>query len=155
MIWLLTRLVVVPMKTMTRGFKVGFWTGRFVGWRRLLLVGLGLGAGVLVAPGPGADLRALLRERLERISGRSKGGTKVVVAKPPPVTDTVVSPQPGEAEPAPSEATRASEPLPAAPDADPATAGTAPDEPTPVDATVVDPTVVDSALVDPVDPTTR
>lgn len=177
MIWLVTRLVVVPLKAMAGGFKVGFWTGRFVGWRRLLLVGLGLGVGVLVAPGPGADVRARLREQLDGISGRSRGGTKVVVAKPSQVTDTVVSPQPDDpepvrpaaAEPVPPPATFPAPlpttspepvpppatfpaPLPAAPDADPATAGAAADEPTLADAPPVDPAVVEAALVDPVDP---
>ena len=86
MIWLVTRLVVLPVKATAGGFKLGFWTGRLVGWRRLFVLGLGVGVGLLVAPGPGAELRARLREKLD-------GGRPVPVATPPrPPTPTVAVP---------------------------------------------------------------
>ena len=58
MIWLLTRPIVWPIKT------AGYKTGRFFGYRRLFVFAVGVLVGLLVAPFPGRDLRALLMERL-------------------------------------------------------------------------------------------
>lgn len=123
MIWLLTRLVVVPVKVTAGGFKLGFWTGRTVGWRRISLLGLGVGIGLLVAPGPGAELRARLRQKLEGQPGRSgppAWDDGVLVATPPLTDAPVVPPSPQVSGVVPGGSTP-SEPLPAAPDADPAT----------------------------------
>jgi hypothetical protein len=75
MFWLLTRVVVWPVKAVagtaklgtkaTAGsFKVGYRTGRLVGYRRVGLLALGVGVGLLVAPRPGRELRGQLRQRL-------------------------------------------------------------------------------------------
>lgn len=63
MIWLLTRPIVWPVKTAAYSAAAGYKTGRTLGYRRLLVFGLGVGVGLLVAPFPGRDLRALLKER--------------------------------------------------------------------------------------------
>jgi hypothetical protein len=64
MIWLLTRVVVWPLKTAGFGLSAGYRTGRFVGFRRMTVLLVGMGIGLLVAPVPGRDLRALLKDRL-------------------------------------------------------------------------------------------
>lgn len=64
MIWLLTRPVVWPVKAGAYGVAAGYKTGRFVGYRRLTVFGIGVLVGLLVAPFPGRDLRALVMERL-------------------------------------------------------------------------------------------
>ena len=57
MIWLLTRPVVWPAK-------VGFFTGRVVGFRRITVFSLGFVTGLLVAPMAGRELRALIQARV-------------------------------------------------------------------------------------------
>ncbi|MCU1374769.1 MAG: hypothetical protein JWO68_2055 [Actinomycetia bacterium] len=64
MIWLLTRPVVWPVKTAGFGLSTGYKTGRLLGYRRVTVFLLGVAVGLLVAPFPGRDLRALLQERL-------------------------------------------------------------------------------------------
>lgn len=64
MIWLLTRPIVWPLKTAGYGMAAGFKTGRFVGYRRLTVLLIGVGIGMLLAPVPGRELRAKLQERL-------------------------------------------------------------------------------------------
>ena len=64
MIWLLTRPIVWPVKAGYYGVSAGYRTGRFVGYRRLTVFLLGVAVGLLLAPVPGAQLRAMLRERL-------------------------------------------------------------------------------------------
>lgn len=61
MIWLLTRLVVWPVKSLELGFK----TGRLLGYRRIIVFGLGVAVGLLVAPTTGAVLREKLRALIE------------------------------------------------------------------------------------------
>ncbi|MBA2624627.1 MAG: YtxH domain-containing protein, partial [Acidimicrobiia bacterium] len=80
MFWLLSRLVVWPVKAVTGtakvttkagaktaagSFKAGYRTGRLLGYRRLVLLGAGVGVGLLVAPKPGRELREQVRSRLE------------------------------------------------------------------------------------------
>jgi hypothetical protein len=60
MIWLLTRPIVWPLKTAGYGVAAGYKTGRFVGYRRLTVLLVGVVIGLLVAPFPGKDLRAIL-----------------------------------------------------------------------------------------------
>ena len=59
------RLVFLPVKVGTKATKVaaktGYRTGRLLGYRRLFVFGLGVAVGVLLAPGPGAELREKLR----------------------------------------------------------------------------------------------
>ena len=63
MIRLLTRPVVWPVKASAYSVAAGYKTGRFFGYRRLTVLLVGVGIGLLVAPFPGRDLRALLKER--------------------------------------------------------------------------------------------
>jgi hypothetical protein len=80
MIWLLTRLVVWPVKAVTGttkvttkaaakttagSFKAGYRTGRVLGYRRMVVLGAGVGIGLLIAPRTGRETRELLRTRLE------------------------------------------------------------------------------------------
>lgn len=62
LLWLPFRLVLGTTKF---GVKTGYRTGRIVGYRRLVVFGAGIAAGMLLAPGPGAELRSKLRRRLE------------------------------------------------------------------------------------------
>lgn len=62
------RIVTLPVKVGTRtglvASKVGYRTARFVGFKRLVLVALGVGIGLLVAPVPGRDMRERLAAKL-------------------------------------------------------------------------------------------
>ncbi len=90
MIWLMTRFVVVPVKAAFGGAKLGYWTGRLVGYRRLAVLGVGVAIGLLVAPGPGAQLRARLRSKLD-----GTGAAPLTTSAPPHTpTPTVVVPEP-------------------------------------------------------------
>ena len=95
MIWLLTRLVVWPVKAVTGttkvttkagvkatagSFKAGYRAGRLLGYRRMVVLGAGVGIGLLVAPRPGRETRELLRSRLEE---------RGLLSPPPPVEDAV------------------------------------------------------------------
>lgn len=59
--WLLTRLVVWPLK----GVELGFKTGRFVGYRRVTVFLLGVVAGVMLTPSTGAEVRARVRRLID------------------------------------------------------------------------------------------
>ena len=101
MIWLLTRLVVWPVKAVTGttkvttksaakttagSFKAGYRTGRVLGYRRMVVLGAGVGIGLLVAPRTGRETRELLRSRLEE---------RGLLSPPPPEDDPVpVAPSP-------------------------------------------------------------
>ena len=87
MTWLLTRLFVWPVKlaagttkatarTTAGGFKAGYKVGRVVGYRRLTVLAIGVGIGLLVAPVPGRELRARLREWIEDLSGLAGFGAE-------------------------------------------------------------------------------
>ncbi|MEY2403506.1 MAG: hypothetical protein QOD38_1057 [Acidimicrobiaceae bacterium] len=62
------RLVFFPIKVGTTATKVaaktGYRTGRLLGYRRLFVFGVGIAVGVLIAPGPGRELRAKLQALL-------------------------------------------------------------------------------------------
>lgn len=64
MIWLLTRPIVWPVKASAYSVAAGYKTGRLVGYRRLTVFLAGVAVGLLLAPVPGRDLRAMLQERL-------------------------------------------------------------------------------------------
>jgi hypothetical protein len=64
MIWMLTRPIVWPVKTAGFGLSAGYKTGRFLGYRRLTVLLVGVAIGLLVAPFPGKDLRAILMAKL-------------------------------------------------------------------------------------------
>ena len=99
MIWLLTRLVVWPVKAVTGttkvttkaaakttagSFKAGYRTGRLLGYRRMAFLGAGVGIGLLIAPRPGRETRELLRSRLEE---------RGLLSPPPPEEDAVPVPE--------------------------------------------------------------
>lgn len=80
MIWF---LLTLPFKLLGLGFRTGAGsaklthrTVRLLGYRRLVVFGAGVGVGLLVAPGPGAELRARLREVADSLrgTGGSPGG---------------------------------------------------------------------------------
>ncbi|MBA3303931.1 MAG: YtxH domain-containing protein [Acidimicrobiia bacterium] len=84
MFWLLSRLVVWPVKAAagtaklgtkaTAGsFKTGYRTGRLIGYRRVGVLALGVGIGLLVAPRPGRELREQVRQRLSERGLLSSG----------------------------------------------------------------------------------
>jgi hypothetical protein len=64
MIWLLTRPIVWPVKATGYSVAAGYKTGRFFGYRRLTVLLVGVAIGLLVAPFPGKDLRAILMAKL-------------------------------------------------------------------------------------------
>ena len=73
MIWF---LLTLPFKLLGLGFKTGAGsvklthrTLRLAGYRRLFVFGAGVGVGLLVAPGPGAEMRARLRELVDGLQG--------------------------------------------------------------------------------------
>ena len=61
---LLFRLLFLPVRlgVKTTGFAVksGYRTGRFLGYRRIFVLGTGIAIGLLIAPVPGRQLRARL-----------------------------------------------------------------------------------------------
>ena len=72
MIFLLTlplRLVVTGYRTGLLSARITRRTVRFVGYRRLALLLVGVGIGLLLAPVPGTELRRRLREAIEARSG--------------------------------------------------------------------------------------
>ncbi len=80
MIWLLTRPLVLTVKLLfgttklttkaTSGsFKLGFRAGRLMGFRRLTMLAIGFGIGMLVAPRTGAQNRAALRRWYDDLIG--------------------------------------------------------------------------------------
>jgi hypothetical protein len=58
MIWLLSRPLVWPVRA-------AFGTGRLFGYRRLSVFLTGAAVGMLVAPMTGAQLRRLVKQRIE------------------------------------------------------------------------------------------
>lgn len=65
------RLVFFPFKAGAKATsvaaKTGYRTGRLLGYRRLFVFGLGVFVGLLIAPGPGAELRAKLKAWFEEL----------------------------------------------------------------------------------------
>ena len=89
MIWLLTRLIVWPVKAVigTAAFgaktsartaagsaKLGYRTGKLFGYRNLVTLGLGVAAGLALAPRTGRETRELVRQRLVDLGLVGGGG---------------------------------------------------------------------------------
>jgi hypothetical protein len=74
-------LLTLPFKMLGLGFKTGRGTVRLFGLRRLVVFGLGVGVGLLLAPGPGAELRAKLRAAVDDLQGRGAGPTADLVSR--------------------------------------------------------------------------
>jgi hypothetical protein len=89
MIWLLTRLIVWPVKaaivstafgakttarTAAGSAKLGYRTGRLFGYRNLVTLALGVAIGIALAPRPGRQTRELVRQRLVDLGVIGGGG---------------------------------------------------------------------------------
>ena len=110
MIWLLTRLVVWPVKAVTGttklttkaaakttavSFKAGYRTGRVLGYRRMVVLGAGVGIGLLIAPRTGRETRELVRSRLEErglLSPPPPDEADRLTAAPSPLPETASVP---------------------------------------------------------------
>lgn len=72
------RIVTLPVKVGTKtglvASKVGYRTARFVGFKRLVLIGIGVGIGLLIAPLPGREMRERLGAKLRRLTSTANGG---------------------------------------------------------------------------------
>lgn len=74
MIWLLWKLITLPVRVAvgsTRlGLVTGYRAGRLLGYRRIVVFLVGVGVGLLLAPIPGAKLREKLKEKIdEKLNG--------------------------------------------------------------------------------------
>lgn len=63
MIWLLWKLLTLPIRLVLGALGATYKTVRFVGIGRILAFGAGVGTGLAVAPAAGAELRARLAKR--------------------------------------------------------------------------------------------
>ena len=72
----LIRLLFLPAKvgvgTTKLGVKAGYRTGRLLGYRRLFVLGAGVGIGLLIAPMTGRELRTRIQQLIDEQMG--KGG---------------------------------------------------------------------------------
>jgi hypothetical protein len=73
----LIRLLFLPAKvgigSTKLGVKAGYRTGRLLGYRRLVLFGLGVGVGLLIAPTTGREARAKLQAFIDARRGAGGG----------------------------------------------------------------------------------
>jgi hypothetical protein len=75
-VFTLIRLLFLPAKvgvgTTKLGVKAGYRTGRLLGYRRLFVLGAGVGIGLLIAPMTGRELRTRIQQLIDEQMG--KGG---------------------------------------------------------------------------------
>jgi hypothetical protein len=81
-------------KTAGGSFKAGYRTGRLLGYRRMVVLGAGVGIGMLLAPRTGRETRELVRSRLEERGLLSPTGTDEdgVPEAPSPLPETASVP---------------------------------------------------------------
>ena len=116
MIWLLSRVIVWPVKAVvgTAAFgtkataktaagsaKLGYRTGKLFGYRNMTLLALGVGIGLAVAPGPGKELREKVRQRLVE-QGLIAGSPPEESASPLPDVVAAAAATNGSSGPAPA-----------------------------------------------------
>ena len=77
------RIAFLPVKVGTKATKLaaktGYRTGRMFGYRRLTVFALGVFVGLLLAPGPGAELREKLKAM---VSGNGLASEPDIAAAP-------------------------------------------------------------------------
>ncbi len=98
MMWLITRPLVLSFKLLfgttkmttkmttkatSSSFKLGYRLGRFVGFRQLAILALGIGIGLLLASITGAQNRGSLRQRFNELIGKQQ-------SSPPPSPGTLL-----------------------------------------------------------------
>ena len=74
LLWLVTLPFRIALGLTGLTLKTGYRTGRVVGYGRLFWLGAGVAVGLLIAPGPGRDLREKLKARIDEYSGGGAGG---------------------------------------------------------------------------------
>ena len=74
-------LLTLPFKMLGLGFKTGAGSVklthrsvRLLGYKRLFFFAAGVGVGLLLAPGPGTELRAKLQAKLDELKGGAPTG---------------------------------------------------------------------------------
>ena len=94
----LVRLVFLPVKVGTKATtvaaKTGYRTGRMLGYKRLFVFGLGVVIGLLIAPGPGRELREKLKAMFEGGDAPSASGADHVHYEAAATRPTTDLPQP-------------------------------------------------------------
>jgi BON domain len=60
----------VGLGTTMLGMKAGYRTGRLIGYQRLLVLAVGIGVGLLIAPMTGRELRSRIQQRIDEQRGR-------------------------------------------------------------------------------------
>ena len=74
LLWLLTLPFRIAFGFTGLTAKTAYRTGRLVGYGRLFWIAAGVGIGVLIAPGPGREMREKLKARIDEYTGAGGGG---------------------------------------------------------------------------------
>ena len=69
LLWLVTLPFRIAFGFTGLSVKTAYKTGRLVGYGRLFWIAAGVGVGLLIAPGPGRDLREKLKARIDEYTG--------------------------------------------------------------------------------------
>jgi hypothetical protein len=77
-VFTLLRLILLPVTvgvgTTRISLRTAYRIGRLLGYRRMFLLGVGVGVGLLIAPVPGRELRATLQAMLDERGWGGGGG---------------------------------------------------------------------------------